>query len=402
MTTMLDWVLVGLGLPLLGASLYLLTLTLAWRRPTHVRGRQERLRFSILVPAHNEQGGIAATIASLQALDYPDQLRSIVVIADNCTDRTAALAASHGAQVIVRDDPTRRGKGWALQYAIDRLLHNDDSGPAWDALVVVDADTVVSPDLLRVFDAHFEGGASAVQAAYLPRKGGTGPMAVITDVAFVAFHLVRSAARERLGLSCGLRGNGMAFRRELLRDVSHAAFSRTEDLEFGILLGLRGVRVAFAGETRVYGEMPEQRDVVAVQRERWIGGRFAMARRFGGALVRGAVKRRSLMLADLACDLFVPPLSLLTLASGVGCVASLALAGASSTFVPAAVVWSAAFAGLCLHVTHAAWVAGQGWALAGAAGAIPRYALDRTMTALRALRPSEDTWVRTQREGEGQ
>ena len=400
--TIFGWMFASIGLPLLGASLYLLTLTRAWRRPTHVRGRRARLRFSILVPAHNEQANITETIRSLRALDYPAALRRIVVVADNCTDRTSDLAASAGAHVIVRDDPTRRGKGWALQYAIERLLVAEEGLPDWDALVVIDADTLVSPDLLHVLAAHLEAGASAVQAAYLPRKGGTGPMAVITEVAFVAFHLVRSAARERLGLSCGLRGNGMAFRRDLLRDVPHAAFSRTEDLEFGILLGLRGVRVAFAGETRVYGEMPERRDVVAIQRERWIGGRFAMARRFGGALVRGAVERRSLILADLAFDLFVPPLSLLALASGAGCAASLVLAGVTGAFLPAAIVWSVAFAGICCHVAHAARVAGQGRAFARAASAIPRYAVDRAVTALRALRPSEDTWIRTQREGENQ
>lgn len=402
MTMMFAWVLAGLGLPLLGAALYLLTLTLAWRRPTHVRERPARLRFSILVPAHNEQAGIAQTIRSLQALDYPASLRQSIVLADNCTDRTAELAAAEGAHVIVRTDAARRGKGWALQFAIDRLLRNEDGLADWDALVVIDADTLVSPDLLHVLAGHLEAGASAVQAAYLPRQGGTGPMAVITDVAFVAFHLVRSAARERFGLSCGLRGNGMAFCRELLQNVPHAAFSRTEDLEFGVLLGLQGVRVAFAGETRVYGEMPERRDVVAVQRERWIGGRAAIARRFGGALVLGAIRRRSLMLADLACDLFVPPLSLLTLATGAGCVASLALTGATRAFLPAAIVWSGAFAALCIHVIHAARVAGQGRAFARATGAIPGYALGRTMTALRALRRSDETWVRTQRQGEGQ
>ena len=401
MMTVFGWVFAGLGLPVLAAAFYLLLLTLAWRRPTYVQGRQARLRFVVLVPAHNEQGGIAATVRSLQAIDYPHDLRTIVVLADNCTDRTAEVARAAGAHVIERGEPTRRGKGQALQYGIDRLLMAAEDVPAWDALAVVDADTTASPNLLHALGAHLEAGMSAVQAAYLPSPDRSGPMAVITNVGFTAFHLVRSAARERCGLSCGLRGNGMAFRRELLRRVPHAAFSRTEDLEFGILLGLEGVRVAFAGDTCVYGEMPEQRDVVAVQRERWIGGRAAIARRFGGALVRGAVTRRSLMLADLACDLFVPPLSLLTLASGAGCAVSLVLVAGTGAFVPAALIWCAAFAALGVHVSHAACIAGQGQAFLRAAGRIPRYAIGRGITAVRALRRTDDTWVRTQRTGEG-
>jgi 1,2-diacylglycerol 3-beta-glucosyltransferase len=402
MTTAIDWVLVALGLPFLGAGLYLLALTLLWRRPTDVRGRRERLRFRVLVPAHNEEAGIGATVRSLEALDYPADLRRTVVLADNCTDSTAAIAAAEGAEVIERFDAVRRGKGFALQYGIDELLRRDADRPEWDALVVVDADTLVSPNLLRVLASHLESGASAVQAAYLPRPGSDRPVAVITQVAFAAFHLVRSGARERLGLSCGLRGNGMAFRRELLREVPHAAFSRTEDLEFGVQLALQGVRVAFAGETRVFGEMPERAAAVASQRDRWIGGRAAIARKYLSQLVAGALRQRSLMLADIALDLIVPPLSALTVVSAAGFAASVVLAVAAGGPMVSTAVWSAAFAALAIHVAHAARIAGKGRAFLRAAGAVPGYALDKTMTALRALRPTEETWVRTPRKGEAQ
>ena len=119
MTTVMDWMLLGLGVPFLGASLYLLTLTLLWRRPTDVRGRQASRRFCVLVPAYNEEAGIGGTVQSLQALNYPPDRSRIVVLADNCTDGTARIAAAHGADVIERHDPVRRGKGWALQFGID-------------------------------------------------------------------------------------------------------------------------------------------------------------------------------------------------------------------------------------------------------------------------------------------
>lgn len=359
------------------------------------------MRFCILVPAHNEAIGLPATIGSLRAIEYPAGLRTIVVVADNCTDDTASVAAAHGARVIVRTDPVRRGKGQALQHAIEALLA-PAAGPDWDALVVIDADTIAAPNLLHELAAHLEAGEAAVQAAYLPKRSGDGPVAVITDVAFAAFHLVRSSARERLGLSCGLRGNGMAFSRALLRDVPHAAFSKTEDLEFGVQLGLRGVRVAFAGGARVYGDMPERPSVVATQRERWIGGRVAMARQFVPALVRQALRGRSLMAADLACDLIVPPLSVLLLASATGLALSVLLAIAAGAPTWSWAAWLTACAALGIHVAHAARVAGRGRAFIRAAGSIPGYALGKVVTAVRALRRSDDVWVRTARKGESQ
>jgi cellulose synthase/poly-beta-1,6-N-acetylglucosamine synthase-like glycosyltransferase len=402
MTAMFDWLLVILGLPSLAIGLYLLALTLLWRRPTDVRGRHENLRYCVLVPAHNEACGIGNTVRSLDAIDYPAHLRRTVVVADNCTDDTAGVAAAAGALVIQRCDTESRGKGFALRYAIDELLRPAARHPEWDVLVVVDADTVVTPNLLQVLSAHFERGASAVQAAYLPRQAGNSAIAVITNVAFVAIHLVRSVARERLGLSCGLRGNGMAFRRELLAAVPHTAFSRTEDLEFGVMLGLQGVRVAFAAETRVFGDMPEHSAAVTSQRERWIGGRSGIARRFVGPLLRAAVRQRSLMLADLAIDLMVPALSVATVVAAAGLLGSVAIAVATEAHLLSTLVWWVAFAALVIHVWHAAGIADQTQELVMAAGAIPGYALDKTLIALRMLRRSDETWIRTPRKGEAQ
>lgn len=387
------------GLPVLAASLYLLGLTvLSWRAVLGPAAGPTDTRFCVLVPAHNEARGLPATLASLRALDYPTDRRAIVVVADNCDDDTAGVAAAGGAHVIVRRDAERRGKGWALQYAIDRLL--EPGAPiAWDALVVVDADTVVSPHLLRAAAARLAAGAAAVQAAYLPKRGDDGATAVITEVAFAAFHLVRSSARERLGLSCGLRGNGMAFSRDLLRAVPHTAFSRAEDLEFGVLLGLRGIRVAFAGDAVVYGDMPARADVVARQRDRWIGGRMGLARRFVPALVATAVRHRSRIAADLACDLLVPPVSLLAVLSiaGLALAAGLWLAGAGSG---ALAVWVAAAAALAIHVAEGARVSGRGVAFVRAAASLPGYAVGKAVIALRSLRRSDGVWVRTARDGD--
>ena len=388
------------AVPVTLASLYLLALTAGWRRPQSPAAAAP-LRFCVLVPAHNEACGIGRTVDSLQALQYPRDHVRIVVMADNCTDDTAAIARAHGAEVLERCDPDRRGKGWALHAAIDTLLSEVPRATgSWEVLVVVDADTQVSGNLLDVVARHVHAGDDAVQAAYRPQSAGTSPTSVITDVAFSAFHLVRSGARERMGLSCGLRGNGMAFTRRLLQDVPHHAFTRTEDLEFGILLGLEGVRVAFAGGATVRGDMPEAAAVVTQQRERWIGGRLALAKRFVVRLLREALVRRNLMLADLAIDLLVPPVSVLVIAAVTG----LGLAGAGwwlgMLHGSAVVVWALAAVALGVHVWHAAWVIGRTRALVGALAAVPAYALGKARIAARGLRSTADVWIRTTREGE--
>jgi len=392
----LDLVLALAGIPMLAFTLYLLGLTLlsmGRSRPALDAGSLHRFR--IVVPAHNEESGIAQTIWSLRHLDYPLHRYQIVVVADNCTDRTAEVAHGCGATVLERRDPSRRGKGHALAFAFRELLAEPSAD--WDAAVVVDADSSVSPHLLRAFSNRLAAGVHSVQASYLPKPAPTGPLSVITDIAFTAFHVVRSTARERLGLSSGLRGNGMAFTRSLLERVPHDAFSRTEDLEFGIRLGLEGVRVAFAAEATVRGDMPEQAEAAAIQRQRWIGGRMEIARTHLPALLKGALGRRSLMLADLAVDLLVPPVSLLTAALVAGSAAALAavLLGASGT---ALLVWLTAGLALAIHVADAARRAGRLRDLTPTA--LARYVLVKSVIAMRSYGHTDPEWVRTARPGE--
>ena len=161
MHALLDLLLALAAVPVALACLYLAGLALLSRRPALPPPAAAVPHFDLLVPAHDEEGGIAATVKSLLALDWPADRRRVVVIADNCTDATAALAREAGAMVMERHDTERRGKGFALAYAMDRLLAE---GLA-TAIVVVDADTLVSPGLLRAFAARLERGRAPSRLA---------------------------------------------------------------------------------------------------------------------------------------------------------------------------------------------------------------------------------------------
>ena len=227
---LLDLLLVLLTLPVLAASAYLLLLTLLSGRkpaPPHVT---PRLKFDVIIPAHNEEAGIARTVTNLSKVDWPVELRRIVVVADNCSDATAERAREAGATVLVRHNQDLRGKGYALQLAFEQ---SQKDGYA-DAVVVVDADTQVTSNLLHAFALRLEAGAHAVQAHYGVLNPEASWRTRLMAVAMALFHKVRSLGRERLGVSCGLRGNGMCFTHAVIRQVPHEAFSIVEDLEYGI------------------------------------------------------------------------------------------------------------------------------------------------------------------------
>jgi hypothetical protein len=192
----------------------------------------------------------------------------------------------------------------------------------------------------------------------------------------------------------------MAFSIPLLRDVPHGAFSIVEDVEYGIALGLAGYRVHYAGEAKVFGEMAASEGASRSQRQRWEGGRWALARRYAGELLQQGFQRRSPILFDLAADLLVPPLTYVAMAAACGSVVSLAWAtlghGAWWVVLP----WCFAMAGLTAYIARGVWLARVGpRALLDLAWA-PVYMLWKVALLLRGSAARKGEWVRTAREGE--
>jgi cellulose synthase/poly-beta-1,6-N-acetylglucosamine synthase-like glycosyltransferase len=394
---LVDMILVALSLPVLAWTTYLGGLAVLSREnPVPALAEPPKTRFDVIVPAHDEEIGIAATVESLLAVDYPTELRRVLVVADNCRDATAARAREAGAIVLERTNASLRGKGYALEFAFERSLRD---GLA-DAVVVVDADTLVTPNLLRAFAARFVRGARAVQAEYGVANRTASWRTRLMHIAFTLFHGVRSRARERLGVSAGLRGNGMAFASTLLKEVPHDAFSVVEDLEYGIRLGLAGHRVEYAGEAQVFGQMVGSEHASRSQRRRWEGGRWTIARQQAPKLVTEGLRLRSLLLLDLAADLTVPPLTYVVFATMTGFLAAaiwvLVGHGAGWILVP----WGVAVAGLAAYVVRGVWMARVGpravldllWA--------PVYMVWKIVLSLRASSSKDGEWVRTTREGE--
>jgi cellulose synthase/poly-beta-1,6-N-acetylglucosamine synthase-like glycosyltransferase len=292
------------------------------RAPVRGSPAGERSRFLIVIPAHDEQGAIASTVRSCRDLDYPPAQVSVWVIADNCTDATADEAREAGASVVERHARDLRSKGHALEFFFSEVPEGrPESG--YDAVVLVDADTLVDPGLLGAFDAAIGQGMDWIQGYYTVRNPDATWRTQMMTYAFSLANGVWMLGLERLGLGVGLKGNGMCFTARGLRRFPWKAFGLVEDMEFALMLRARGERVRFLPEARVFGEMVSRGGPAAAsQRRRWEAGRRALRGKFAGPLARStwlAPSTKALYLLDL----FFPPL----VALGSGLATALALDG---------------------------------------------------------------------------
>ena len=278
-----------------------------------------RPRVAVLVPAHNEALIIRSTLASVAPqLLAQDRL---LVVADNCTDDTAQLARSAGAEVVERDSDLLRGKGYALDFGVRHLAQRPP-----EVVIIVDADCQVGEGAIDLLARRCLEASRPVQALYLMRApAGAGLKVQIAEFAWRVKNLVRPRGWARLGLPCQLMGAGMAFSWRDLAAVDLANGHLVEDLKLGLDFCRIGKPPLFCPDAQVTSQFPLSQEGLSSQRTRWEHGHLGVILAEVPKLLVSAVTRRNAPLLAMTLDLLVPPLALLVMALvGVACVAWLA------------------------------------------------------------------------------
>lgn len=290
---------------------YLMLLALASVRPTSSSStvkRQPARRFIIAIPAHNEASVIATTIQWLRVLGYPANLFSIHVVADHCSDHTAAAARQAGALVHERNDSPRTGKGAALSWLFQRVLHDE----AYDAVVVFDADTKVDREFLRVMDARLARGDQVIQGQHRISNCDSGWFPALTWAMFLVDNRFQNLGRANLGWSAKNMGDSICFRTDILRKIGWGE-GLTEDYQLRQRLLLEGVTIAYEPEAIGYGEAPRTWTQARAQRARWLRGTHQASQQFARRLLIEGFKRREAALLDGAIQAYFPSYSTLTM-----------------------------------------------------------------------------------------
>jgi len=285
-------------------SYLLLLALLALFVPIRKQLRTKQIReFAFVVPAHNEEITIEKTIRSLLDVDYPREQFDVIVIADNCSDETAAIARKSGAIVLERFNKIHRGKGFALQWAFGNIM---ESPASYTAVVVIDADSTVSKNFLRVMNWYVEQGFGAIQSADLVASNPQSWSSEVSRVSLALYNYAKPLGRKAMKCVSGLRGNGMCFTVDTLRKVPWQAHSITEDTEYGIALLLNGIDTVLAPEATVLATMPAKPKNAESQRTRWEGGRISLIKKYTPLILRAILKDFSWKKVDMLIELLTP------------------------------------------------------------------------------------------------
>jgi len=357
--------------------------------PTH--RTSERGKVAVLIPAHNEQLLIGQTLQRL--LPQIADADRVLVVADNCTDKTAPIARSYGVDVLERHDTQNRGKGFALAAGVAYLAADPP-----DVVIVLDADCDAEAGMVDILSRTVVSTGRPVQALNLMHPpASAGPGGLISAFAFLVKNQVRARAMHRMGLPVLLHGTGMAFPWELIRDAPLATDNIVEDLALGLTFAVAGRGPVYAESARVSGRFPDSPSAAATQRTRWEHGYLhTILTQCPRLVCKGFWSLRPGLLL-VALDLAVPPLSLLVFSGLVAVAVSLIGAWLSGAW------WAVLLLGM------AAGAAGMGlcvaWAVFArkrlplrALASIPAYVLKKLPIYAGFLLHRQRAWVRTARQ----
>jgi cellulose synthase/poly-beta-1,6-N-acetylglucosamine synthase-like glycosyltransferase len=263
-------------------------------------------RFLILVPAHNEEKVIGNLVDNLNNLKYPKDLYEVCVIADNCNDKTAEIAKSLGSNVVEHVSPPNepKGKPYGIRHALDQYGKNLIKD--FDAIVIFDADNLVSLNYLEEMNKHLLKGHRLIQC-YLDTKNPNDNWITLA-YASSYYYMNRSwqLAKSRIGLGNAVGGTGFCVEVGLLQEVGWTAKSLTEDLEFTMQCLLKGEKAYWSHHARIYDEKPESFWASCIQRLRWARGHWDVCFKYTLPLLWRFVSKFDLKAFDGAMYLLNP------------------------------------------------------------------------------------------------
>ncbi len=270
--------------------------------------------YAILIAARNEQSVIENLIQSIKSQDYPQELVTVFVVADNCTDSTAQIAERAGAVVYERFNNCEVGKGYALDFLTSKI--KQDYGDVFDAFFVFDADNVLDKNYITEMNKTFSNGYKIVTSYRNSKNYGANWISAGYALWFLRESKYLNNARMILGTSCAVSGTGFMFSREILeKSDGWKFFLLTEDIEFTIYNVTNGEKIGYCGTAHLYDEQPERFSQSWNQRMRWAKGYLQVFSKYGTKLLRGIFSKKAVSCFDMT--MCIMPAVVLTLAAGI-------------------------------------------------------------------------------------
>jgi Glycosyltransferases, probably involved in cell wall biogenesis len=272
---------------------------------------QKKHRFAVLIAARDESQVIGELLNSINEQNYPKELLDIYVVADNCTDDTVGVSREHGANVFERFDKNKIGKGYALNYAFNKI--NEKLGiDYYDGYLVFDADNVLDENYIKEINNVFASGYKIVTSYRNSKNYGYNWISAGYSLWFLRESKYLNGARMICKTSCAISGTGFLVSSDIIKNDNGWRYNLlTEDIEFSVDKIIQGNVIGYCENAILYDEQPISFKTSWTQRMRWTKGFYQVMQNYGLKLLRGCFTGKKFQCFDMLMT--IAPATLLTI-----------------------------------------------------------------------------------------
>lgn len=242
-------------------------------------------KLAVLIAARNESKVIGELCKSIQQQDYPQDKLHIFVVADNCTDNTADICRSMGCTVFERFNKQLIGKGYALNFAFERIFA--DPANDYEAFIILDADNLLTKNYIAEMNKVFDQGYRACTSYRNSKNYAQNWISSGYGLWFLREAEYLNRPRAMLHTSCAISGTGFLVATDLIKERNGWHYHLlTEDIEFTVATVITGEKIGYAPDAMLYDEQPVTFAQSWKQRMRWAKGFYQVLGKHGGDLIK--------------------------------------------------------------------------------------------------------------------
>lgn len=268
------------------------------RKKTHKSIKKHK--YAVLISARNEEMVIGNLIETIKKQDYPQKLIKIFVVADNCTDKTAKISREAGAIVFERFNSVQVGKGYALDYLLQKI-NEKYSKERFDAYFVFDADNLLRPNYITEMNKTFSDGYEVITSYRNSKNYGDNWISAGYALWFLRESKYLNQSRMTIGSSCAISGTGFMFSDKVIKKYGGwKFFLLTEDIEFTVNNILNNVKIGYCDKAILYDEQPVKFSQSWNQRMRWAKGYLQVIKKYGFKLLKKSVAELNFSAFDMS------------------------------------------------------------------------------------------------------
>lgn len=244
-------------------------------------------RYCILIPARYESKVINNLLLSITKQTTKINPKDIYIIVESIKDKTVDIAKQYNMNIILRENPSLKRKGYALNDAVTYILKKQIH---YDAYFIFDADNILDKNFIKNMEKSINEGYD-IGIGYRNTKNSNTLVSASSALTFSMINTMLNERKNKYHNNLTISGTGYYIKGSIIEEWNSFPFhSLTEDYELTLYAILNNLTTTYNKKAIFYDEQPDNFNISLKQRTRWVKGYFEARKKYINKISKSETK----------------------------------------------------------------------------------------------------------------